>query len=198
MTKAAKRASARTKAAQSARPTRARSSNPEFRNHAVVELLGIRMLSVTRKRILAEMAVSASHTNPNGRVNGGIIMAFADVVGARGAVANLPPGARTSTIESKTNFFAAGAGPCLKGESLPLHIGRTTMVWQTSISNADGRRVALVTQTQIVIPGASRGMRIDPPSPQRVSRPAGDRQVDHPGQTRRQGTRLGRRARMGA
>jgi 1,4-dihydroxy-2-naphthoyl-CoA hydrolase len=87
-------------------------------------------------------------------VGGGLIMAFADILGARGTVANLPPGARTTTIESKTNFFAAGAGPMLKAVSIPLHIGRTTMVWQTTISNSDKRRVAVVTQTQMVIPAA--------------------------------------------
>jgi uncharacterized protein (TIGR00369 family) len=85
-------------------------------------------------------------------VNGGALMAFADVMGAAGTVANLPPGHRTGTLESKTNFFRAGAGPVLRGVSIPLHIGRTTMVWQTTIRNADGSVAAIVTQTQIVIP----------------------------------------------
>jgi 1,4-dihydroxy-2-naphthoyl-CoA hydrolase len=80
-------------------------------------------------------------------------MAFADVLGATGTVANLPPSYRTTTLESKTNFFAAGEGPVLNAVSKPLHIGRTTMVWQTTIRNADGRLVAVVTQTQIVLPG---------------------------------------------
>ena len=61
--------------------------------------------------------------------------------------------ARTTTLESKTNFFAAGDGPVLKAISKPLHIGRTTMVWQTTIKNSDGRLVAVVTQTQMVLPG---------------------------------------------
>jgi uncharacterized protein (TIGR00369 family) len=89
-------------------------------------------------------------------VNGGIIMAFADVLGAAGTIANLPPGFRTSTLESKTNFFAAGRGPFLHGVSVPLHIGRSTMVWQTTVRNDDGTRVAIVTQTQIVLPEESR------------------------------------------
>jgi hypothetical protein len=79
-------------------------------------------------------------------------MTFADVLGARGTVANLPAGARTTTIESKTNFFAAGVGPVLLATAIPLHIGRTTMVWQTTIRNADRSLVAVVTQTQIVLP----------------------------------------------
>ena len=115
--------------------------------------LGVRLLSVNRKKVTAEMPVGARHLNRSGRVNGGALMAFADVLGATGTVANLPPGHRTTTLESKTNFFAAGEGPVLKAISRPLHIGRTTMVWQTTIRNADRRLVAIVTQTQMVLPG---------------------------------------------
>jgi 1,4-dihydroxy-2-naphthoyl-CoA hydrolase len=110
--------------------------------------------TVTRKRITAEMPVTAKHMNRSGRVNGGALMAFADALGATGTVANLPAGHRTTTLESKTNFFAAGAAPMLKAVSKPLHIGRTTMVWQTTIRNADRRLVAVVTQTQMVLPVA--------------------------------------------
>ena len=115
--------------------------------------LGVRLLSVTKKRVVAEMPVKARHLNRSGRVNGGALMAFADALGATGTVANLPPGHRTTTLESKTNFFAAGDGPVLKAVSKPLHIGRTTMVWQTTIRNTDRRLVAVVTQTQMVLPG---------------------------------------------
>lgn len=115
--------------------------------------LGIQLTSVSRKKVTAEMPVRPRHLNRSGRVNGGALMAFADALGATGTVANLPPGHRTTTLESKTNFFAAGEGPVLKAVSKPLHIGRTTMVWQTTIRNQDGRLVAVVTQTQIVLPG---------------------------------------------
>jgi uncharacterized protein (TIGR00369 family) len=115
--------------------------------------LGVRLKSVTRKRVVAEMPVDHRHLNRSGRVNGGALMAFADVLGATGTVANLPAGHRTTTLESKTNFFAAGEGPVLNAISKPLHIGRTTMVWQTTIRNADRRLVAVITQTQIVLPG---------------------------------------------
>jgi 1,4-dihydroxy-2-naphthoyl-CoA hydrolase len=114
--------------------------------------LGVRLLSVTKKRVTAEMAIKPNHLNRSGRVAGGALMAFADVLGATGTVANLPPDHRTTTLESKTNFFAAGEGPVLKAVSKPLHIGRTTMVWQTTIRNADRRLVAVVTQTQMVLP----------------------------------------------
>lgn len=115
--------------------------------------LGMRLVSLSRKRVAAEMPVKDKHRNRNGRVNGGAIMALADVTAAAGAVANMPPGHRGGTIESKTNFFASGVGPVLKAVSTPLHIGRTTSVWQTIITNSsDGSRVAVVTQTQIYLP----------------------------------------------
>ncbi len=114
--------------------------------------LGIRLRKLSKKRIDAEMSVTTDHINRSGRINGGVLMAFADILGAMGTLANLPEGCRTTTLESKTNFFAAGEGDTLAATVLPLHIGRTTMVWQTTISNLDGTRVAIVTQTQIVIP----------------------------------------------
>ena len=122
-------------------------------NGGTAKILGVRLVSVTKKRVTAEMPVKARHLNRSGRVNGGALMAFADVLGATGTVANLPPGHRTTTLESKTNFFAAGEGPVLKAVAKPLHIGRTTMVWQTTIRNADRRLVAVLTQTQMVLPG---------------------------------------------
>ena len=114
--------------------------------------LGVRIVSITKKRVVAEMKVKPMHINRTGRVNGGALMAFADVMGAAGTVANLPAGHRTGTLESKTNFFRAGERPVLRAVSVPLHIGRTTMVWQTTIRNPDGQIAAIVTQTQIVIP----------------------------------------------
>jgi 1,4-dihydroxy-2-naphthoyl-CoA hydrolase len=115
--------------------------------------LGVKLVSVTRNRVVAEMPVSARHLNRSGIVNGGALMAFADLLGATGTVANLPPDHRTTTLESKTNFFSAGVGPILHGIAKPLHIGRTTMVWQTTIRNPDRKLVAVVTQTQMVLPG---------------------------------------------
>jgi uncharacterized protein (TIGR00369 family) len=126
--------------------------NPVMKG-GIPRALGIRIVSLTRKKVIGEMRVKPIHLNHNGRVNGGAIMAFADVLGAVGAVANRPPGYRGGTIESKTNFFAAGTGPVLSAVSIPLHLGRTTTVWQTTIKNPGGRAVAIVTQTQIMLPG---------------------------------------------
>ena len=118
--------------------------------------LGVRIVSITKKKVVAEMRVKPLHINRSGRVNGGALMAFADVMGAAGTVANLSPRCRTGTLESKTNFFRAGEGPVLRAVSIPLHIGRLTMVWQTTIRNPDRSVAAIVTQTQIVIPPSAR------------------------------------------
>lgn len=119
--------------------------------NGVARTLGMRVLSVSSKRVVAEMPIDDRHMNRNGRVNGGALMAFADAMGAVGTVANLPPGHLTTTLESKTNFFAAGAAPLIKAVSKPLHIGRSTNVWQTTLTNSDGRLVAIVTQTQMIL-----------------------------------------------
>ena len=80
------------------------------------------------------------------------MMGFADQLGGTLTIANLRPGQNTTTIESKTNFFAAAAlGEVLTGETTPLHRGRTTIVVQTKVTRADGKLAALVTQTQLVI-----------------------------------------------
>jgi uncharacterized protein (TIGR00369 family) len=87
-----------------------------------------------------------------GVLHGGAIMAFADTLGAVATVLNLPAGAGTTTIESKTNFMAAGrAGTTVTGVTTPLHKGKSTMVWQTRVTNAEGKLAAVVTQTQMVL-----------------------------------------------
>ncbi|MGH8738895.1 MAG: PaaI family thioesterase [Burkholderiales bacterium] len=117
------------------------------------ELLGIRLIEVAPERVLAELTVRPELCTAGQVMHGGAFMAFADTLGAVGTIANLPPGARTTTIESKTNFIgAAPAGSRVLGESTPVHRGRTTMVWQTRISAESGKLLALVTQTQMVLP----------------------------------------------
>jgi 1,4-dihydroxy-2-naphthoyl-CoA hydrolase len=90
-------------------------------------------------------------TNPP-VLHGGAMMAFADTLGACATVLNLTAGTGTTTIESKTNFFApAAVGSKVIGECVPLHRGKRTMVWQTRITSPEGRLLALVTQTQMVL-----------------------------------------------
>jgi uncharacterized protein (TIGR00369 family) len=116
------------------------------------KLLGVRFTEASVDLIRAEVIVRDDLCTVPGILHGGVIMAFADTLGAVGAVLNLPPGTGTTTIESKTNFFAgAPTGVIVTGESSPLHRGRRTMVWQTKLMLPDGKLVALVTQTQLVL-----------------------------------------------
>ena len=116
------------------------------------ELLGIAFVSVSPDRIVAEMTVREHLCTRPAVLHGGAIMAFADTLGATGTILNLKEGAGTTTIESKTNFIApAPVGTRVTGEATPLHRGRRTMIWQTRITTSEGRLVALVTQTQLVL-----------------------------------------------
>jgi len=117
------------------------------------DLLGIKLLEVTPDKVTAQLTVRPDLCTTGRILHGGTIMAFADTLGAIGTVVNLPPGHGTATIESKTNFIGGAAeGTIVSGESTPVHRGKTTQVWQTRITNAEGKLVALVTQTQIVLP----------------------------------------------
>jgi 1,4-dihydroxy-2-naphthoyl-CoA hydrolase len=116
------------------------------------EFLGMKITHVSADKVEAELVVREELNNRFGVLHGGAVMALADNLGGTATVANLPPGGRTATIESKTNFFAAiPVGDTARAECTPLHRGRSTMVWQTRITRGDGRLCALVTQTQIVI-----------------------------------------------
>jgi 1,4-dihydroxy-2-naphthoyl-CoA hydrolase len=119
---------------------------------AFAELMGMKITHVSRDKVTAELFVRGDLENRMGVLHGGAIMAFADNLGGTATIANLPDGARTATIESKTNFFAPiPIGDTAYAECTPLHRGRSTMVWQTRITRNDGRLCAIVTQTQIVI-----------------------------------------------
>lgn len=116
------------------------------------EALGMRFVEATPERVVAEITVRDDLCTVPGVMHGGAIMAFADTLGGTATALNLPPGAGTTTIESKTNFFApARTGETVRGECTPLHRGKRTMVWQTRVTAPDGRLLALVTQTQMVL-----------------------------------------------
>jgi len=124
----------------------------KLKQPAFAEFLGIKITHYSADRVTGELAVRPEFDNLSGSLHGGAIMALADNLGGAATMANLPEGARTATLESKTNFFAGIAiGDTARGECTPLHRGRTTMVWQTRITRNDGRLCAMVTQTQMVI-----------------------------------------------
>jgi uncharacterized protein (TIGR00369 family) len=124
----------------------------KFRLPAFARHVGIEILEADREHVVGRIVLGPQHSNGRDRVHGGAIMSLADTLGAIATVLNLPPQTVTTTLESKTNFLAAGRGDYLLGEATPLHRGRTTMVWQTTIRDANDRRVAVVIQTQLVLP----------------------------------------------
>lgn len=115
-------------------------------------LMGLQITEAGPDRIVATMLVRPDLCTSGGILHGGAVMAFADTLGAVGTFVNLPEGKGTTTIESSTKFIgAAKEGSTVTGESTPLHKGRTTMVWQTTIRGDNGKLCAVVTQTQLVL-----------------------------------------------
>jgi uncharacterized protein (TIGR00369 family) len=125
-----------------------------FANHdqSLPKALGIEIIESGKSRVVAQLSLDGRHLNEMGAVQGGIIMAAADIAGALGATFNLPNGYMTTTLESKSHFFAKGSGNLLWAESEPIHLGRTTSVWRALIwrgsSMGDRRKISEVTQTQ--------------------------------------------------
>jgi 1,4-dihydroxy-2-naphthoyl-CoA hydrolase len=117
----------------------------------LVELLGIEFVELAPERVLATLAIRDDLRTVGGALHGGTLMAFADTMGAVATVLNLPPGAGTTTLESKTNFFAAGRSGAVRAETTPLHRGKRTMVWQTRVTDESGRLLSMTIQTQMVL-----------------------------------------------
>jgi len=115
--------------------------------------LGIEIVEATAERVVGKLLVRPELCTAGATLHGGAVMAFADSVGAIGAFLSLPKGAKTTTtLESKTNFLsAAKAGTTITGEATPVHSGKRTGVWQTKITGEDGKAVALIIQTQMVL-----------------------------------------------
>lgn len=117
------------------------------------KLMGVNVTDAARDRVVATLLVRDDLCTAGGILHGGAIMALADAVGALGAFLSLPEGATgTTTIESKTNFLgAAKAGTVVTATATPVHVGGRTSVWQTRIAGENGKAVALVIQTQMVL-----------------------------------------------
>jgi uncharacterized protein (TIGR00369 family) len=112
---------------------------------------GITIASATREAVIGSLAWRGELCTTAGVIHGGALMALADSLGATCAFLNLPEGATTSTLESKTNFFRPVTKGAVHGTATPIHVGRTTIVVQTDLRDDAGKRVALVTQTQVVV-----------------------------------------------
>jgi 1,4-dihydroxy-2-naphthoyl-CoA hydrolase len=118
----------------------------------VPKFLGLTITVAEKDRVVAEMTIRQDHCTEADTVHGGVMMAFADTIGALGTCLNLRDKQATTTIESKSNFFAGTpVGAKLIAESVPLHRGRRTQVWETNLRHESGRLAGRITQTQIVI-----------------------------------------------
>lgn len=117
----------------------------------LADTLGIEFVETSPERVVARLVIRDELRTVGGALHGGTLMAFADTVGAVATVLNLPPGAGTTTLESKTNFFAAGRSGTIQAESTALHRGKRTMVWQTRVTDESGRMLSLTIQTQMVL-----------------------------------------------
>jgi 1,4-dihydroxy-2-naphthoyl-CoA hydrolase len=117
------------------------------------ELKGVTFIEADKDRVVARMLVRPDLCTVSHSVHGGAVMALADSVGAAATVINLPEDARgTTTIESKTNFIGgAKEGTTVVATATPIHRGRRTQVWQTRIETEEGKLIAIVTQTQMVL-----------------------------------------------
>jgi uncharacterized protein (TIGR00369 family) len=123
----------------------------EHHKGTLAEWLDIRFIEANVDHVVAEISFREALTTVGGSLHGGILMALADTVGAAATMLNLPPGATTTTLESKTNFLAAGRGGTIRAEATPLHRGKRTMVWQTRVTDEAGRLLSLTIQTQMVL-----------------------------------------------
>jgi 1,4-dihydroxy-2-naphthoyl-CoA hydrolase len=117
------------------------------------DLKGVMFVEADRDRVVAHMTVRPDLCTANNTIHGGAVMAFADSVGAAATVINLPDDAKgTTTLESKTNFIGgAKEGTTLIATATPVHRGRRTQVWTTRLETEEGKLVAIVTQTQMVL-----------------------------------------------
>lgn len=113
--------------------------------------LGIELLSARPEEVVGTLAWSPSLTTAGGAMHGGALMTLADTVGAACAYLNLPDGAQTSTTSSSTVFVRGLRDGLVTATARPLHVGRSTIAVQTSLTDRDGRLAAQTTQSQAVL-----------------------------------------------
>jgi uncharacterized protein (TIGR00369 family) len=120
-------------------------------------LLGLEVVEQSPQQVRGRLDWKPELCTAGGVLHGGVVMAVADTTGALCAFLNLPAGAGTTTLESKTNFLRAVRSGRLEAVSRPLHAGRSVIVVTTDLTDGDGRLVARVTQSQMVLSQVTRG-----------------------------------------
>ena len=116
-------------------------------------LVGVEVIAAGQAEVRGRLEWRPERCTSNGVMHGAALMALADSLGAICAFLNVPKGAATATIESKTNFFRAVRSGHVEAITRPLHVGKTTIVVQTDLMDLEGKRIAQVTQTQAVMAG---------------------------------------------
>jgi uncharacterized protein (TIGR00369 family) len=124
-------------------------------NLGLAKHLGMRFIEATPQRVVGELEIREEMCTLGGAIHGGTLMALADTAGAVGTLSflekNPAAGKGTATLESKTNFFAAARSGKVRAESTPLHKGKRTHVWQTRITDENGKLLSLTIQTQMIL-----------------------------------------------
>ena len=116
-------------------------------------LVGVEILTVTRDAVESRMAVRREVMAPNGFLHAAAVIALADTSCGYGCVASLPEGAKGfTTIELKSNFLGTARDGHIACRATPVHLGRTTQVWDAVVTNeATGAKIALFRCTQMVL-----------------------------------------------
>ena len=117
--------------------------------------LGLTVEEASAECVRASLPWAAARCTSGGILHGGALMSLADTAGGICAFLNLPDGAGTATVESKTNFFRAVREGSARATARPLHVGRSFIVVQTDLKDDRGQLVGQTTQTQAVL--APRG-----------------------------------------
>jgi 1,4-dihydroxy-2-naphthoyl-CoA hydrolase len=124
-----------------------------FGNGYLPGLVGVEIVTVTREAVESRMAVRREVMAPNGFLHAASVIALADTSCGYGSIATLPQGASGfTTIELKSNFLGTAREGFIRCRATPVHLGRTTQVWDAVVTNdANGARIALFRCTQMVL-----------------------------------------------
>lgn len=114
--------------------------------------LGIESVAIDDDKVVAELPIRGEHFAPNGFVHAAVLVGLADTLCGYGCLASLPEDATGfTTVELKTNFLGAAREGTLTATAVPVHRGRSTQLWDATVTAADGRTVAVFRCTQLVL-----------------------------------------------
>ena len=98
------------------------------------------------------LTIEQKHMAPNGFLHAGTVVGFADSCAGYGCILNLPEGATGfTTVELKTNFLSSALQGTIECEARMVHGGRTTQLWDATVTDESGKTMALFRCTQLVL-----------------------------------------------